>query len=382
MRELEPFLLERWQSENEHDVAINLSDSGVHPLTLRELFDERGLLEGVLDERLIYTQTNGTPELRGAVAALHPGAREANVLATNGGAEANLVAALHLVEPGDHVVAMLPNYMQLVGLVRGLGGRVDPWTLRPDFGQGAWTADLAELEQLVTPRTKLVAICNPNNPTGARLSGRQLDEICRIADRSGAWVLSDEIYRGAEVEGDETETIWGRGEHVLVTSSLSKAYGLPGLRLGWVVAPPRLTRDLWGVRDYTTIAPGALSDLVGRLALQEPWRSRVLARTRRLLGANLDLVASWVGETEGVRAILPRAGAILFARYDHPVPSSELVQRLRAEKDVLLVPGSHFGMEGWLRIGFGGERRDVEEGLGRLSELLREVGDAGSPPES
>ena len=256
---IESFALERFQSIWENRVAWNVSESGVHPLRVSELVDTPALHDALLDQELGYPQTNGTVGLREAIAAMYPGAGAAHVQVTNGGSEANCILLMRLLEPGDEIVVMMPNYMQVPGLARALGAAVTPWPLRLRESGGAarWVADPGELETLVTARTRAVLLCNPNNPTGACLDAATLDAVCRIAARTGAWVVADEIYRGAERDGDETPSVWGRYDRAIVSSGLSKAYGLPGLRIGWIVAPPDLVEDLWGVHDYTTIAPAS-----------------------------------------------------------------------------------------------------------------------------
>ena len=370
---IETFALERMQSTYENEVEYNLSESGVHPLTLGELADDAASRDALLAEELRYTQSNGTPPLREAIAALYDGATRDDVLVTNGGSEANYVATWHLVEPGDEVVMMTPNYMQTSGVARAFGASVRAWPLVHDGSR--WTIDLAALERLVTPRTKLIVVCNPNNPTGARIEAADLGRIAAAAARHGAWILSDEIYRGAERDGRETPTMWGRYDRVIVTSGLSKAYGLPGLRVGWIVAPPPLAATLWSYRDYTTIAPGAVSDALARRALGPARRSRILERTRSILNRNFPVVAEWLDSHGGLFAYTPPdAGAIVYVRYQHPINSTELVTRLRREKSVLLVPGDHFGMDGYLRIGFGEEPRYLRAGLERVSALVAELG--------
>lgn len=372
---VEQFAMERMQSTYENQVDYNLSESGVRPLSPRELLGDAADLDGLLDQPLVYTQSNGTPELRAAVAALYPGATEAHVEITNGGSEANFITTWRLVEPGDEVVMLVPNYMQTWGLARAFGGTIRPWPMVEDAAAGRWRADLDALDQLVTPRTRLIVICNPNNPTGARLTAAELDGIARAADRVGAWVLSDEIYRGAELDDVETPSMWGRSPHVIVTSGLSKAYGLPGLRIGWIVAPPGVAAASWAYHDYTTIAPGALSDRLARAALAPARRSQLLARTRDILRANLPLIEDWLrGHGDQFRWIRPEAGAICYVHYQYPINSTELVTRLREEKSVLVVPGDHFGMDRYLRIGFGEPPAYVNAGLARVHDLLATLG--------
>jgi aspartate/methionine/tyrosine aminotransferase len=369
---LEPFALERLQSTYENRVAFNLSESGVHPLTLAELLDDAQSRAELLAESLRYTQTNGTEPLRDAIASLYPGATRDHVQVTNGGSEANYLTTWNLLEPGDEVVMMVPNFMQAAGLATAFGAIVKPWPL---VSGRTWSVDLDALERLVTPRTKLIAICNPNNPTGARFEAGDLDWIASIADRHGSWILSDEIYRGAERDGRETPTIWGRSERVLVTSGLSKAYGLPGLRIGWIVgAPPRIA-SLWSYHDYTTIAPGALSDALARHALQPAQRQRLLARTRGILNRNYPVIASWLDAHGGLFSYTPPdAGAIVYARYHHAINSTELVTRLRIEQSVLAVPGDHFGMDHYLRLGFGDDPAHLRAGLERLGLAIADFG--------
>jgi aspartate/methionine/tyrosine aminotransferase len=367
-----PFEMERMQSTWENQVAINLSESGVHPLALGELLDEEGECQRLLGVALGYPQTNGTVPLRSAIAALYPGAAPDHIHVTNGGSEANFCATWSLLEPGDDVVMMAPNYMQTWGLARAFAGTVREWPLRERAGR--WRPDTDELRALLTPRTKLLIVCNPNNPTGACFDAATLDAICREAGRHGTWVLSDEIYRGAELAGDQTPSVWGRYDRVIVTSGLSKAYGLPGLRIGWIAGPAAVVADTWAHHDYTSIAPGAINDHLAALALSPVKRGRILQRTRGILNANLPALSAWLSARAGLFSFVPpEAGAIVYARYHRPIGSAALTTRLREEKGVLIVPGDHFGMDGFLRIGFGGPVAGLLEGLSRLEEVLETV---------
>jgi aspartate/methionine/tyrosine aminotransferase len=370
---LETFALERVQSVWENRVAWNLSESGVHPLRVTELLLSPENHTSLLALELGYPQTNGTIELRTLIAAMYGDAGPAHVQVTNGGSEANCIILMRIVSPGDEIVLMTPNYLQAAGLARALGATVRPWRLRETGTADSprWAPDLDELRQLVSPRTRAIFLCNPNNPTGARLTDAELDEVCRVAASVGAWVVSDEIYRGAEREADDTPTVWGRYERAIVSSGLSKAYGLPGLRIGWVVAPPSLIEELWAVHDYTTIAPGAISDRLARIALEPERRATILARTRGIIRANYPLMRRWIERQDGLTHIAPEAGAIVFVRHESPRPSSQLTERLREERSVLIVPGDHFDMDGYLRIGFGSEPAYLESALTLVGEFLR-----------
>jgi aspartate/methionine/tyrosine aminotransferase len=377
---VEQFAMERMQSTYENLVDYNLSESGVHPLTPRELVD--GDLGAVLDQPLVYTQSNGTIELRTKIAALYPGASVEHIEVTNGGSEANYIVTWRLLEPGDEVALLVPNYMQTFGLARAFGAAVREWPLvedtaatGPDGAQGKrWRPDIEALKRIVSDKTRLIIICTPNNPTGARLTASELDEIAAIASKHGSWVLSDEVYRGAELDGIESPSMWGRYDRVVVTSGLSKAYGLPGLRIGWIVGPPAFVASTWAYHDYTTIAPGALSDRLARVALTPERRTLLLERTRGILTTNLPLVEAWLHEHDPAFSwIRPEAGAIFYVRYNYRINSTELVTTLRDTKSVLIVPGDHFGMDGYLRVGYG-ERPDyLRAGLDRVHEVLASV---------
>lgn len=367
---VEQFDMERMQSTYENLVDFNLSESGVRPMTPRELLQDHDL-SVVLDQPLVYTQSNGTRELRSLIAPLYPGSTVDHIQVTNGGSEANYISVWRLVEPGDEVVMLVPNYMQTWGLVRAFGGTVREWPLVEDRQAGRWRPDLDMLGTLVNERTRLIILCTPNNPTGATLTAGELDAIARVASAHGTWVLSDEVYRGAELGSGDAASMWGRYERVIVTSGLSKAYGLPGLRIGWIAAPPDFAASTWSYHDYTTIAPGALSDRLARAALEPTRRQAILARTRRIVRDNLPLIERWLHDHDPMFTwIAPEAGAIVYARYQHPINSTTLATRLREEKSVLVVPGDHFGMDGYLRLGFGEDPEYLRQGLERVHSLL------------
>ncbi len=359
-----PFDLERWQSIHEHHVEINLSESGVEPLRLQELVEAPADTLGPIE--LGYAQTNGTTALRERIATLYPRAGVDEVLVTNGSSEANFISAWHLVEPGDEIVAIQPNYMQVTGAARSFGATVRPVWLTED--PDGWHLDLDAVAAAVGPKTRLVVFSNPNNPTGSQLDASTLDRLGEIAATHGSWLLADEVYRGAELSGPLTETAWGRYDRTVVVGGLSKAYGLPGLRIGWVVGPSQTVAALWGRRDYTSIVSGTLSDRLAQLALDQ--RERLRTRGREILTKNQTIVARWVAATAGCRQTPPQAGGVTLIGYGGSVRSADLAETLRADHGVLIVPGSQFDLEGYMRIGIGGTSAPLAEGLARLALAL------------
>jgi len=368
---LDKFEMERMQSTWENRVKYNLSESSVHPMSVRELIGDPEFHAKLLDQPLFYSQSNGTDELRSNIAAQYPGATLDHVEVTNGGSEANFISVYSMLEPGDEVIIILPIYGQVWGLVKSLGMNVKEVSLREDR---RWSPDIAELEAAATPRTKMIIICNPNNPTGAILTREEMESIAGIAERSGAWIMSDEIYQGSERDGNTTLSFWGMYDRTIITNGLSKAYGLPGLRIGWIVAPEDLIAKMWSYHDYTTIAPGTLSDTLATVALSPKGRAFCLERTRTMCRNNFPLFREWM-ENQGslFRMIEPKAGAIAYVHYDLEINSTELVERLLKEKSVLIVPGDHFGMDNFLRIGYGPPADYLREGLEAVREILVDI---------
>jgi aspartate/methionine/tyrosine aminotransferase len=365
---IERFEMERMQSTWENIVDYDMSESGVRPLTLRELV-EMGLdLESFMDQPLGYSQSNGTIELRQQLAGIYPDTTLDHIEVTNGTSEANYLVALSQLRPGDQVAMEVPNYMQMPGVARSLGATVRMFRLRQDQG---WEPDWDEFEQAVTQNTRLLYLSNPNNPTGAVLSHTAMRRIVDRCNLTGTWILADEVYLGAEIDRPRTTSFWAMGDRVIVTSGLSKAYGIPGVRIGWIVGPPELVAECWTQHDYLTIGPNTLSDRIARVAVQPENRERCYARTRDILRHNLPLARGWVHGFGGrLTWREPEAGAIALVRYDADVPSLAIAERIRTKQSTLIVPGIHVGLEGYLRIWLGGREEFLTEGLRRIGAEL------------
>lgn len=364
-----PFELERWQSEWEHHVNHNLSESGVHPLKARELLELAGASPDALqDIGLGYSQADGTLELRSAIAGLYPGATLDNVIVTVGSSEANFISSWTLIEPGDHVATLVPLYRQIWGLAKNFGANVAEFALKRELG---WEPDPNDIIAAIPEHTKLVVVTNPNNPTGHVLSDESRDLIVERTRAAGAWLLCDEVYQGAERLGETTESFWGCYERVIVVSGLSKAYGLPGLRIGWAVCPPEFRQAVYTRHDYTVICPTPLSDYLARCALGA--RDKVLSRTRRILNENYPTLTDWLAQFgDGFDWIDPDCGAICFAGYRSSIDAMELAERVRLANSVLIQPGDHFGFERHIRLGFGNEPATFKSALEAMEPTMKE----------
>jgi len=361
------FELERVQSIYENTVEFNLTESGFHPYTLKELLSPDQLEE--LEETVLgYGQTNGSIEVRTRIADLYPEQTPDNVLVTNGSSEANYVACHTLLEPGDEIVVMIPNYMQIWGIAEELGAKPIAFHLREENN---WAPDLDELRSVVGDRTKMIAVCNPNNPTGYTLTTDEMREIVAIAESVGAWVYADEVYRGAELDGVELTSFRGMADRVMVAGGLSKAYALPGLRLGWLVGPEETVGTSWAYHDYTSITAGILSHRVATIALSPEVRPKILNRNRSMLRANLELVQDWVdGFGDMIRFVPPKAGGMAFMRYGFDINSTDLATWLRTDHSVFVLAGDCYGMDQFFRIGVGAEAEYLRTGLARVRRAL------------
>ena len=366
----EEFELERNQSLFEHEVDYNLSESGLHPLPLKSILTEDEQQE-LLETELIYGYTTGTPILREKIADLYTGADFDNVLATSGSAEANFVAVMTLLEPGDELIYMVPNYLQIRGIARSFGITIKELPLREELG---WQWDMKELESMISSKTKMIGVCHPNNPTGSIVSKENMGKIIDIASGNDCWILSDEVYRGAELNGIESPSFYGNYEKTIVNAGLSKAYRLPGLRIGWTVGPKDYIKKAWAFHDYTSISIAYHSDWVASRILDTKRRKQILDGTKQHLNQNMNTLVEWIDTCNGKLSLSPpQAGAIAFVRIKMDIPSQDLTYHIRDNFSVLLTAGKWFGLEGFLRFGYGPPNEYLLEALDRIGQSLEAV---------
>lgn len=371
------FTMERTQCLYENQVQYNLSESGVSPLSVGQLLNGSDLENTLFAQRLGYPPAGGSQKLRTNIAELY-NASPANIRVTNGSSEANFMQFWGLLEPGDRAAIMLPNYLQTWGLARHFAGQGDEYRLVPVKNriECRWSLDIDSLHQAVHKRTKIILVTNPNNPTGSILNEQEMNEIIRAAEKVGAWIVADEVYRGAEVSNETiTPSFYGKYERVLVTGGLSKAFGLPGLRIGWIAGPEKMVAKLEQYHDYLTLTPTMLSEQLAVVATEGEKRQWLLQRTREILRSQLPLLKDWVANGEGmVDWIPPQAGAIAMLSYKPAISSLRLFDRLRTENSVLITPGMHFGLRGrYFRIGYGYDQIKLRAGLERLSRFLKSL---------
>jgi aspartate/methionine/tyrosine aminotransferase len=374
--DIKPFETERFFARHEFTAPYVLCASDCEPLIVDELLEMAGVGREVLGRlRLGYTETQGAPSLRARIAGLYAGARAEHVVVL-GAPEEGIFLLMHaLLEAGDEVVVLTPCYDSLANVAEYLRCRVVRWPLveaEEQPGQTAdWQLDLDRLKALVTPRTRLLVVNFPHNPTGYVPSAEQWREIVDLAERTGVWLFSDEMYRGLEYEaGQRLPAACDLSDRAVTLSGLSKTYGLPGLRMGWlVVADEALRARVLRWKDYTTICASAPSEVLAETALQVA--ERLADRSRAIVSGNLRTADAFFARRPALfRWNRPLAGSVALVGLRRG-SAGAFCDRLLREAGVLLLPGTCLGSDD-RHVRFGLGRRRFAEALVQLDRWLGE----------
>ena len=365
-----PFGVEIWMNEFETQCAFNLAETCVESLTIAQLLALSGRnsdsLSDLLPMKMTYGAIQGSDRLRDAIAALYERQAREDIVVTHGTIGANALVHQALVSRGDRVISVIPTYQQHYSIPESIGAEVLPLRLR---AENAFLPDLAELRALASPGTRLIAINNPNNPTGALMDRAMLEDIAGIARACGAWILCDEVYRGTDQEGGGmTASIADLYEKGISTAGMSKAFSLAGLRLGWVAAPREVIEAVMQHRDYNTISVGVIDDFFAALAVEN--QDKVLARSRAITRGNLAMLAAWVEREPLISWVRPRSGTTALLKYDLDMSSRDFCLDLLQETGVMFTPGSALEMEGHVRIGYANAPEILAAGLELVSAFL------------
>jgi aspartate/methionine/tyrosine aminotransferase len=350
--DIEPFSLERWFARYEHDADVMLAESGIRSLDADRFDTDVGELGYVVP-------TNGDPEVRATVAEEYDRDADA-VCCTCGAQEANLLVFLGLVGRDDHAVVVTPTYQSLRSVPEAVGS-----VTTVDLDPPEWDLDVDAVADAIRPETSLVVLNNPNNPTGRYLDEATVRAVYDLAADADAYLLCDEVYR--LLAEDPLPPVASLGEHGVSTSSVTKAYGLAGLRFGWLAGPPEVVSAAWNWKDYTTISPGQFGQHVVRQALDD--REAILAENRALAAEHRAITREWV-ERHGLSWYDP-VGVNGFVTVPEGFDSGEaFCRRVVEEAGVVLAPGEAFGHPDRFRIGFGLPTPALREGLDRLDAVL------------
>jgi len=370
--EIKTFAVERWMNTYENDAVYNLAETDAKPFTLDELLslgNKDALLEELLKIKLGYNPTTGRKELREVIAGFYRDTFPENVLITTGAIEADFLVTNVLVKPGDTVIVQFPAYQALYSTAEARGANVKYWKMDIDKG---YEPDLDELKKLIDENTKLIVLNIPHNPTGAVISEAQLKTILSWAEEGDFWVLCDEVYHDFALYPNVIPT-HGRSlsKRAISVGSMSKAYGLSGLRLGWIAGPEELVNACWGWKDYTSISNSPINDFLATFALKNV--DKVMERNLNIARKNLDILLKWLEEHKNYfDYVRPKAGVLLFPRLKNVgITTEEMCKELYVRYKLLMMPGECFEMPGFLRIGFGNDSQMFETGLSIFSEFLK-----------
>lgn len=367
---IKDFGVETWINAYEKDCTYNLTGTCVGLVSVKELLsftnDPDAIMDEMINIEMGYGEVFGSQRLRNAIAGLYKNAKDENISITHGAVGANALTMLALVESGDKVITVLPIYQQHYSIPESIGANVETLYLKEENN---WLPDLEDLKQLATPDTKLICINNPNNPTGSVMSKEFLKEIVKIAENCGAYLLCDEVYRGLTHEGESfTTSVFDLYDKAISTGSMSKAFSLPGLRLGWVVAPTKVIEKINHQRNYHIISVGRIDDYLASIALEN--KDKIVKKNLKICRTNLKLLDEWVGSEKHITYKKPLAGTTAFLKYDLEIPSNEFCRNLQKETGVMFLPGSVMDMEGYLRIGYAGDVNIIKKALSIFSNWL------------
>ena len=370
---IETFGVEQWMNAWETKCTWNVAETCVESVTVEELLDMAGvspeqMARDLSAKKLTYGWIEGSQKVRELIAGLYKKQKASNIVTTHGCIGANMLVHGTLVEPGDHVISVIPTYQQHYSIPESFGARIETLRLKPENG---FLPDLEELRRMATPGTKLICINNPNNPTGALMDEAMLRAICEIAREAGAWLLCDEVYRGLTQDDVESPSVADLYEKGISTSSMSKVFSLAGLRFGWIAAPEALIAQVLEHRDYNTISVGMIDEYFTELALQA--KDKLLARNRAVIRENLAILDAWVQSEPRLSYVKPKAGTTAFVKVDTALSSHEFCERLVKETGVMFTPGSALHTEGYVRIGYANNKDVLKKGLALTSEFLKTV---------
>ena len=363
----EPFKIERYFARYEFTTRYLLCASDCEAMTVDELLAyEPGAAEAFGSHWLGYTESPGDPALRQAITGLYQGIESDQVLVHSGAEEAIFSFMNCALEAGDQVIVHSPCYQSLQEVARALGAEVIPWKADPT---DSWSLDPDELERLITPRTKALVVNCPHNPTGYLMPAAHQAAMVETARRHGLWIFSDEVYRGLEYDPSQRlPAACDLYERAVSLGVLSKTYGLPGLRIGWIATRnAEIFGRMAAFKDYLTICNSAPSEFLARIALKH--REAIAGRNLAIVRDNLALLDGFFARrSERFAWVKPRAGAIGFPEY-RPGGIEALARELAARAEVLLLPGGVYDAgDSHFRLGFG--RRNFPEGLAALEAAI------------
>lgn len=358
----EPFLLEEFVSKHLQEVKHSLAGTCPAPVSiadLEKLAGEKFDIDGFLNNQLTYEWINGSTELKNEISKIYESINSDNIVITNGGTGANFLSFYSVIQPGDHAIVVDPIFQQLNSVPKLFGATIDKWLLKEENN---WQPDINELENLIKPNTKIIVLSSPNNPTGAFIPIDDLNKIVEIAMKHDLYVLCDEVYTSLYHSTSKDEIpksiadIYDKG---ISTGTMSKSFGLAGLRLGWIVSKNKsFINDCLSRRQYNIVTISSINDMVATYALKN--KDKLLERNSKICIENLEIIKDAVTNSNGkLDVFIPKAGTTCFIKVNGIEDTHQLCLDLIKDEKVAFIPGEIFGYPGYLRVGFGGSKDDV-----------------------
>lgn len=368
---IKPFAVEEWMNAWEVGAKYNIAETCVDSISMNDLFELTGedkteFLNRLCARRLSYGDIEGLPEFRKGVCGLYKTLNIENIVPTHGASGANHHVFYSLISPGDRVVSIMPTYQQLYSIPESYGADVQILHLSKENN---YLPDLEKLRRLVTPKTKMICINNPNNPTGALMSEQILREIVEIARSADAWILCDEVYRHLSQEDGWCPSIVDLYEKGISVSSMSKVFSLAGLRLGWIATHDMsVVKSCLSHRDYNLVSCGVFDEMLAAVALKH--RDKLLERSRKIVRENLQILDDWGGSEPHVSYVKPKAGTTALVYYDLDISSYEFCEEMYKKTGAFVTPGDCFEVPHSMRIGYAYGKQDLIDGLKAISEYI------------
>ena len=362
------FKLEVYFDKYEFTAPYLLTQSDCESMEIGELLRyEPGSEEKLFKSRLGYTEVAGNPELRSLVAGLYSNIKDDEILMHTGAQEAIFDYMNVMLEKGDHVIAMFPAYQSLYEVANAEGCEVSPWNLKQ--GEHGWTIDFDELEAMIRPNTRLIAVNTPNNPTGYTFSEEELKRLCGIAEKHGVCIFADEVYRGLDLDGIAKPWVADLYDKAVSLGVMSKSYGLAGLRIGWVATRDKaILEKMTKFKHYLSICNSGPSEVLSIIALKHS--DKLLQRSLGIIKSNLKIADDFFARYPHLfRNNRPMSGPIAFHEIKIDQAIDEFCEDLVQKSGVLLLPANIYSYKGqYFRMGYG--RKSFEKCLSILEQYL------------
>jgi aspartate/methionine/tyrosine aminotransferase len=383
---IKDFGVERWMDANETKCEINIAESCVDSMHLEDLIcisaknseksnetvfrmKKQEFFDDLMKMKLTYGAIEGSHRLKKGITTLYKTVDPHQITVTHGAIGANYLVLMSLIEADDEVITFLPTYQQHYSVPESIGAKVHKIQLREENN---FKPDLEELRSLINENTKMISFPNPNNPTGASLDEDTLKEIIEMAGPVGAYILSDEAYRGMNHEGERfTTSIVDLYDKGISTSSMSKTFALAGLRTGWVCASRDVIDEINKHRDYNHISCSMIDDHIASIALEN--KDQIIDRSLDIIKTNVEIIESWLDENKGFSYVKPKAGPVIVIKFDLDMPSEEFCMRLLHDEGVLVIPGGRLDIESHFRVGIGNDTQNLKEGLKRIASFYKKA---------